>query len=236
MSQDDSNPILSRIRKLFALAGSSNEEEAKMAMRKANELLIRHNLDYQKIKMSHDDFEFSKVSEGARAKPHHRFVLDILSSYFFVNIIFNARYDENSMKIIRMANLVGRPVNAQIATHVFEFLDRLYPELWNSFRRSHNVTLKDRHSYYHGLTLGVAYILSQSKLLVEEERGLTLVKDQDLDDFTNDYCSGKVKREKDHKIRKSVKDLGIRDGLKVQIAPPIESKNKQEMLMLEGRA
>src|SRR5436190_6614352 len=36
---------LDRIRKLLALAGSSNQHEAEIAMRRAHELMLRHNVE-----------------------------------------------------------------------------------------------------------------------------------------------------------------------------------------------
>lgn len=224
---EENNPILARIRKLFALAGSSNEEEAKVAMRKANELLVKHNLDIQKVKMS-SDYDFNNVVSGRRAKNHHRHIFDLLSTFFFVNVIHQKNFDEDIFRYIHTVTLVGRPINSRIAAHVFEFLDRLYPTLWDQFRSKYKVTSKDRYSYYHGLTLGIAHVLQESRLHVEEERGLTLVKDQDLEEFTDNFCNGRVKRQKDHEVRGVVRDHGIRDGMKVQIAPPIEHKEKSE--------
>lgn len=72
-------------------------------------------------------------------------------------------------------------------------------------------------------------------MLVEEERGLQVLRDQDLEDFTTAFCNGKVKRNKEQKVRKEVRDQGIRDGVKVQIAPPLEHKGSAVVLALPGR-
>jgi hypothetical protein len=42
---DDTSRVLDKVQKLLALAGSSERHEAEAAMRKAHELMLRHNLD-----------------------------------------------------------------------------------------------------------------------------------------------------------------------------------------------
>lgn len=41
--------IIDRIKKLLALAESDNESEAKLAMERANELLLRYNLSSSQV-------------------------------------------------------------------------------------------------------------------------------------------------------------------------------------------
>lgn len=153
MTTED-NPILNRIKKLLALAGSSNEQEAKVAMSKANELLVKYNLDIQQVRMSQDDYEFAQVTEGKRARPHHRHIFGVLQSYFFVNVIHQRKWIGEQLAYVHFTNLVGKPVNCKIAAHVFEFLDKVYPELWKSFKAKFDVTEKDRYSYFQGLHWG----------------------------------------------------------------------------------
>lgn len=227
MSDD---PIFSKIRKLFSLASSSNENEAKIAMERANELLVKYNLDAQDIKSS-SDYEFTKVHEGLRSKQHHSYILDLLGSFFFVRIIHKRFFCEDTLRMKNSSVLIGKPVNTKIAAHIFEFLDRTYPHLWKVFKSQYRVTEKDRGSYYHGLTLGISYVLNQSKLRVEQQKGLVVVADKDLDNFVDEYCNGKIKRQAEKKFRKSVVDKGIKDGLEVKISPALETKTDQKLIL-----
>ncbi|AHZ84660.1 hypothetical protein Bb109J_c1970 [Bdellovibrio bacteriovorus] len=230
---EDNNPILNRIRKLFALAGSSNEEEAKRAMEKANELLVKHNLDSQELKVSSGDYDFSDVASFRRQRPHHRHINQLLASFFFVNVIRERTFDRDALRYVQTIRLVGRPINTQIATYVFQYLDRVYPDLWRTYRAI-NKRAKESHrpSYYKGLTVGISHVLLKSRMAVEEERGLQVVKDKDLEDFTNDYCGGRIHKEKAIKENKNVMFQGIRDGLQVQISPPLASRSGDPALPL----
>lgn len=224
--------ILKKIQKLLALAGSPNEQEAKVAMAKANELLVKHNLDMQQVNSASLDYEETEVESGLRAKAHTRHVAQLMLSYFFVKVVHHRVFDEDKLKYLHKVVLIGKPVNAAIASQVFQYLMKIYPQLWRQFKLNNKASEKDRYSYYYGLTLGIGDVLDQSRLRVEEERGLVVVEDADLDKHVKELCEGKVRKEKKCPLRKRIAAKGFEDGRKVRIHAPIESKVTSDALMI----
>ncbi|HEY5945229.1 MAG TPA: DUF2786 domain-containing protein, partial [Kofleriaceae bacterium] len=50
----ESDRALDKIRKLLALAGSDNQHEAEMAMRRAHELMLRHNIEQAQAEQTYE--------------------------------------------------------------------------------------------------------------------------------------------------------------------------------------
>lgn len=64
--------IMEKIQKLLSLANSDNENEAKMATARANELLIKYNLNLQQIEDHQNDYMVQTIEDknaGLTLKP-----------------------------------------------------------------------------------------------------------------------------------------------------------------------
>lgn len=81
------NKIANRIQKLLKLAESSNENEAKLAAEKANELLMRYNLTNADIERQASDYGYIDIYTG-RTKVEDKFINTILAECFFVKAIY----------------------------------------------------------------------------------------------------------------------------------------------------
>ena len=122
------NNIIQKIQKLFSLANSDNENEAKAAMNMANSLLLKHNLSLQQINGYQAEYQRKNVNEGLILKYHQKLILWLLKGYFFVECI--VMRSENRVKTFQ---LVGTAENCEIASYIFEYLDRTFPELWKIY-------------------------------------------------------------------------------------------------------
>ena len=77
------NKLIEKIQKLLALSGSSNENEAKAAMTKAQELMLKHNIDMRSVK-EHDSEYINELSEAfKREHPSMKYINSIIEKYFF---------------------------------------------------------------------------------------------------------------------------------------------------------
>ncbi len=239
--------IIERIQKLLNLANSPNENEAKLATAKANELLTKYNLNLQEIKDK--NFEYTThdlVSCGLTFKTHHRLITDIMNKYFFVAVIFSSRtvgvssgehayYRRARRQKAKTIKLVGMPENCKIAAYVFDYLNALYPKLWIEYRKGTNATPRDRVSYYEGLTIGIMEKLKESRFRVQNETGLVVLKDMNLEKRVNEIATGVYKAPQNNLNNTVVKD-GIQDGLKVTLRKPIETSrtNESDVKQLKG--
>ncbi len=179
MKQD----VIEKIRKLLALANSSNEHEARLAAEKASELLLRHNLKTQDLggDQSYDAEEFF---EGSRLREHTPWVISILKKHFFVEIVSSrtahlGRRAGAAAVIYRTTlTMVGEETNLQVGHYVFAFLDRKFPELWRAF---HAQSKRSRaRNYYAGLHAGLSQQLYGARRRIENDTGLVVAPDPNL--------------------------------------------------------
>ena len=150
--------IVDKIRKLLALATSSNEHEARLAAEKANELLIRHNLKMQDLG-EEGDYAKDPVLVAGRLKPQTDWIVSILQQHFFVVAASSRQYYRHQTILY----LVGKKTNLEIAHYVYVFLDRTFPGLWQQWKAEQGRRAGLRKNYYHGLHNGLNYQLDQRR-------------------------------------------------------------------------
>lgn len=123
-SDEKSNKVIDQIKKLLALASSPNENEAKLAFQRAQELMLKHNIDSGAINDRERilDINLDSISEyyPPNFKPalaYHKWEPWILTS---VMHIFGTWTLIHSLKgSVTSYNLHGFPTNIDIALYTF---------------------------------------------------------------------------------------------------------------------
>ncbi|MEO6774918.1 MAG: DUF2786 domain-containing protein [Kofleriaceae bacterium] len=175
------NRTLDRIRKLFALAGSSNQHEAETAMKRAHELMLRHNIE--QLPIVHE-FEVRHLgSPRRRTSSVEAEVVGLLSELFFVEVISIPVYVAQTGGHGRVYEIAGTLANVEMASHVYEFLLATCDRLWRENRTDARVQSgRDRLAYQTGVIRGF-----RDKLVCDrvELRGVGLVwrGDRRLEEF-----------------------------------------------------
>src|SRR5687767_14325937 len=124
---DDACRTLDRIRKLLALAGSSNQHEAEIAMRRAHELMLRHNID------SVGDGNYEVRHLGNPLKRSNRVETEVailLAEYFFVRVIRVPVYVARAARTGNVYEIAGKRPNVEMAEHVYHFMLATADRLW----------------------------------------------------------------------------------------------------------
>ena len=109
--------ILIKVKKLFSLSESSNEHEAKLALTKANELLIKYNLQY--INDDFKDIYQVVIYQGKQVNHKWRMICYLLKELFDVYPVFSYK-NRNGMHI----EVNGSKENLEIASYISSFLDK----------------------------------------------------------------------------------------------------------------
>ncbi len=180
-ADDPGERTLDRIRKLLALAGSSNQHEAEAAMKRAHELMLRHNIE--QLPVNHE-FEVRHLGEPRRrSNTVEAEVVGLLSELFFVEVISIPVYLPQTGTHGRVYEIAGTLANVEMASHVHAFLLATADRLWQANRTDARVRSgRDRISYQTGVIRGF-----RDKLLAErvELRGVGLVwaGDKRLEEF-----------------------------------------------------
>ena len=173
--------VLDKIRKLLALAGSPNQHEAELAMRKAHELMLRHNIDDAR---AHTDYDVRHVGD-----PHKRGnrveaeVAGLLAEFFFVKVIRVPVYLPRTGKRGAVYELAGTHANLEMACHVHAFLLATADRLWRANRGDARVRSgRDRISYQAGVIGGFREKLASERTELRGT-GLVWVGDRGLDAY-----------------------------------------------------
>ena len=185
---EDNKVILEKVRKLLALATSSNEHEATVAAAKAQELLTKYNLTEQKIGISHEYEKMELENDMPYLSLHHKYVCGIINKYFFVLCVSGVdekvkveRTIDGRRKFRYSVEIAGTPSNVEFAAYVYSFLCTMFTTQWLKYKRENGLTEKHRESYFIGLYRGVGDKLEQARVKVETEMGLVVVKDNNIE-------------------------------------------------------
>ena len=169
--------VLERIRKLLALAGSANQNEAEIAMRRAHELMLRHNIEHA----AQRTYEVRHLGDPARRGTRvEADIAGILAAFFFVKVIRIPVYLPRDGKRGAVYEITGTHANVEMASHVYAFLLATATRLWDEHRRDHRG--RDRLSYQCGVVRGFAEKLEAERTELVGT-GLVWRGDRQLEEF-----------------------------------------------------
>ena len=123
-----------RVRKLLALAESSNRHEAEAAMLKAHELIARHTIAYVDTGRPR---EYLSVFAGKPALRHNRFhchLAALLRDFYFVLPVWVPAYVLEKGRMGRVLEISGTAKNLETAGHVFGLIERVRREEWQRLK------------------------------------------------------------------------------------------------------
>ncbi|HUQ01804.1 MAG TPA: DUF2786 domain-containing protein [Kofleriaceae bacterium] len=213
--------VLERVRKLLALAASSNQHEAENAMRRAHELMLRHNIEEASAREQRA-FEVRHVGEPRKRVTRVELdIVNVLTEFFFVEAIRIPTYVVSAGTRGHLFELCGTRANVEMAVHVYAFLLATAGRLWDENRRDARVTSgRDRLAYMSGVIRGF-----HDKLIGErkELRGTGLVwrGDAGLDDFFRARYPRITRRRRTERYG-SAHQAGREAGRKIVLNRPIE--------------
>ena len=186
VNQDDNHldsSILRKIKKMFALAESSNEHEARTAMVMANNLLLKHNISKAELE-NKKDYSHKFVGEVLGRTPvEFNIISTILAEYFFVLTIWTFSYDALTDKKGSRLEICGSPENVEIGEYVYYFLINQLEYLWQKYKKDNKIKhQKYRKSFVLGVLSGFKEKLQLDRTDCKE-RGLVWKGDPELNNF-----------------------------------------------------
>jgi hypothetical protein len=179
-------PVIERISKLLALAQSSNENEAQAAMRAAQRLMLKHNID-SVLRSDADAPCFRHLgAPTGRVTEAERIIANILSDHFFVDVIWVPVWRVAEGKRGTVLEVCGRLENVEMAEYVHTFLTQTSARLWKEHRRQHGIPgNRDRLAYLAGVAAGFRSQLKEQARANAEE-GLVWIGDPDVAKYYSD--------------------------------------------------
>ena len=161
----ETNPIIEKIKKLLALANSSNEHEAALAASHAQRLLSEHNLAMADIESSVKPDKADKV-EAVVSKTLPKWVRHLSSG---ICTAFDCQAIHHPA--LGKMTFIGVGADVQIAAYTFSYLDKTVRKLCSSYIKHHVCdTTTTRHrelkrqSYYLGAVSTINQKLREQKI------------------------------------------------------------------------
>jgi len=154
-----SEKVIRKIQALLKLAQSSNIHESELATLKANELLLKHNIEKLDDEVAGQDSPIyvHKVIVQKRKDSKISAIYDILK-HFMVKPVLNYGKGQVSLEV------TGSKMNIELAEYIADFLVNELDRLWDEFRLNHGLKgLKAKNSFFHGLARGYDQKMNQVK-------------------------------------------------------------------------
>jgi hypothetical protein len=212
--------VLDKVRKLLALAGSANQHEAEIAMQRAHELMLRHNVETAGAR----GFEVRHVGDPERRiSAVESAIVVLLTDCFFVKAIRIPVYLPRLGKSGAVHELSGSRANLELAVHVYAFLGDTAERLWLANRGDRRVKSgRDRLAYQTGVIQGF-----HDKLRGERETlagtGLVWLGDAGLDEFYR-RRHPRIRTTRSTARLTGAHDAGREAGQRVVLHRPVESR------------
>jgi Protein of unknown function (DUF2786) len=167
----------------LALAGSSNQHEAEAAMRRAHELMLRHNIEVTQARAA-AAFEVRHLGDPSKRSTRLEIdTLNLLVEFFFVKVIRIPVYLPREGARGALFELSGTRANVEMAVHVHGFLMATAARLWRENRIDGRVRSgHDRGSYQAGVIRGFRDKLASERTELTGT-GLVWKGDAQLDAF-----------------------------------------------------
>ncbi|MFZ4856089.1 MAG: DUF2786 domain-containing protein [Desulfuromonadaceae bacterium] len=162
---DKTAPIIEKIKKLLALASSSNEHEAALAAGHAQRLLSEHNLAMADIDATHKPDKADKV-ETVVPKTLPKWLRHLSSSVSTSFDCQTVHYPATGKMVF-----IGVGADVEIASYTFSYLHRVVRKLCTNYVRHHvddRITGRNREllkqSYLLGAASTIALRLREQKI------------------------------------------------------------------------
>lgn len=227
ISDNEESNILRKIKKLMALATSSNQNEAEQAMIKSQQLLLKHNIESKYIGNEDDEKIFlRRIMKQKKDNAKMRSIAKILET-FFVSIVYGRAGDYTYLEVL------GSAVNIEIAEYVANVLHYEMDNLWDQAQK--HAKLKGaiaKNSFFLGLARGYCNKVQALKREYSNDvaKELMVIEKKLVDAQAMVYRRlSSIKRSGNHCPHSSA--LGEQMGKQLNINPAINrSSNSHEKL------
>jgi Protein of unknown function (DUF2786)/SprT-like family len=216
-----SERILEKVKKLLSLAQSSNTHEAELATMKANDLLLRHNLDYFKDERV-EPIYMDRLLMRKRKETKLSAIYSILK-HFIVRPVISQGKDSCCLEVS------GTLTNVKLAGYVASFLDKELDHLWEEARRTYNLKgIQAKNSFFLGVAEGFDQKMKLQKMKYSEaDQKALIVVERKLDFDTQMIYKRLSQSHSTHQTNHEAKGLGHSKGMNLTIRNAVEGRGKK---------
>lgn len=163
--------LIRRVRKLMALAGSHNRNEAEAAMSKALILMEKYNIDAL-TRAERNGYE--SIFVGKPALRHFReayHLANLIEDFYFVQGIWVSAFVLERGKMGRVLEISGTAPNLKIARYVHAFVSRFTDREWTQYNNDKNMNRSRKTDFAIGVIAGFRKKLASREPRKPSSRG-----------------------------------------------------------------
>lgn len=126
--------VISKVKRLLALAESPNRNEAENAAAMARRLMVKYNLQARE-REEQGPLGYGYLHLGVpsrRLHEHQKRIASILVNFFFVEVVLVQVFVPTAGHYARCIEICGRPANLEMARYVHDFLLESSERLWEA--------------------------------------------------------------------------------------------------------
>lgn len=214
--------VKEKIKKLLRLSMSSNENEAMLAMKKAQELLAKHKLKMTDV----DEAEQSVVTVDTgiyytKLKDYWKaYLIDVVSENYCVETYIKKEYGAKRRQIC----LVGMKLDIEICIDVFNFAADHIEKWFKDYKREEGWKYSAKYlnaiknDYGKGFAFGLSGQLERQKEEKAQEWGLVMMVPEEAKNYVAELSEDKSKAKPNFSGNAEITFRGYIDGesLKMQ--------------------
>ena len=164
----DSEKVIAKIKNLLKLAQSSNIHESQLATKKANQLLIKHNI--KNLNISEDQKTYVHRPLTQKRKDAKIMAIMEIVRHFLVKPILH--YGKSGVSL----EVMGDKMNIELADYICHYLNEELDRLWLAHKKEHNLKgLRVKNSFYRGLAHGFSEKLDSTRCDLYEDEVKSLI-------------------------------------------------------------
>ena len=164
---DANDRVVTRIRKLMALAESSNVNEARAAMCKAHELITRHNVDLINRGVKQD---YVSIFLGTPRLRHFReayHLAHLLQDFYYVHGVWVQTWVMYKGRMGRVLEISGSAKNVKMADYIYAAICRYIDTAWDDYRRGKGLNRYLKTDFAVGIIEGFRSTLEKASTVKE---------------------------------------------------------------------
>jgi hypothetical protein len=229
-TDESSNPelkVFKKVKKLLAMADSSNINESQVALKKANDLICKYHLESVE-KVSNEQVYSDVVISSSRRNSKTSAIYFILKSFPFIAPIFSSGLKYNELLVV-----VKDREEMEMAKYITSFLDHELDRLWLKTKKEQKLKgISAKNSFFRGLADGFTKKMSPETInnstdLVLSQKQIDKIQ-QDLIDSAFSKIKSSVSKSGNNTHSRN---LGEQAGRSMSINPALKSNDQDTKLI-----
>ncbi len=222
-----SEKIISKVKKLFKLASSSNKFESEQATIKANQLLLQHNLQYLNTPSDFDETFYVKPILHVKRTSAKIHAISKILNLFMVYTVQSRNKNGVTLEV------TGKKENTELAEYIGSFLDQELERLWKNAKEEnqHLAGISHKTNFMRALANSYVKKMQIAQIKIASKKDLIVLHSQ-LDCYLNIAYKSLHDISRTSKFNQLASSCGTKAGKNLSINPALQNEIKKATLFL----